>query len=146
MLFNTSPSRWNMNNAAVVGSGLKKNIILLKAAHIAGAKNVLANHLRRIRIKPLMVVEDKMFLKVIFSLVAPSGIYVFQQRQTQNTDILPQDTRSASACKHCAPCQYIRQKYGHMFTLLWFWSVFIIQAILLNKQKATTRTIAHSRN
>jgi hypothetical protein len=66
-----------MNNAAVVGSGLKKNIILLKAAHIAGAKNVLANHLRRIRIKPLMVVEDKMFLKVIFSLVAPSDIYVF---------------------------------------------------------------------
>lgn len=120
------------------GLDLKK-IILLKAAHIAGAKNVLANHLSRIRIKPLMVVEHNLFLKMIFSLVAPSGIYACQQRQTQNTDILPQDTRSESACKHCAPCQYIRQKYGHMFTPLWFWSVFIIQAILLNKQKATTK-------
>lgn len=56
------------------GLDLKK-IILLKAAHIAGAKNVLANHLSRIRIKPLMVVEHNLFLKMIFSLVAPSGIY-----------------------------------------------------------------------
>jgi hypothetical protein len=71
---NTSPSRWNMNNAVVVGSGFFFFFILLKAAHIAGAKIVLANHLSRIRIKPLMVVEHNLFLKMIFSLVAPSGI------------------------------------------------------------------------
>lgn len=55
-----------MNNAGVVGSGFKNKFIVLKPAHIAGAKNVLADHPSRIQIKPLMVAEDKLFLKMIF--------------------------------------------------------------------------------
>lgn len=63
-----------MNNAAVVESGFKYKFIVLKAAHIAGAKNVLAHRLSRIQIKPLVVAKDKLFLRMIFSLVDPSGI------------------------------------------------------------------------
>ena len=76
------------------------NQMLLKAAHIAGKKNILADRLSRFKVQLTEWTLNKKIVLKLFPIWEVPDIDLFGSHQ--NTDLLLMESRSSSLCNRCS--------------------------------------------
>jgi hypothetical protein len=78
------------------------NQMLLKAAHIAWKKNILADCLSRFKVQPTEWTLNKKIVLKLFTIWEVPHRYVCVSNKSSNTDLLLMESRPSSLCNRCS--------------------------------------------